>query len=196
MQPSHIKLLLLVLAMLGGIGGYYFVTTSPASEVKKTEKVELQANKPAAVNVSNVHIEQTAAGVTVSGQAKDVVDPGFTFFQLNATGTVPRPYLDKIAADILIENGKLRSGTVEATLKAGEKTDAVIFAIARVNTIGNGGTMFGSIQMRGITKEVSVPFTRDGNAIAGETHLDMAALGFADPDFKKDIRLNWRLGIK
>jgi hypothetical protein len=183
MYPSQLKFLLLVLVLFAGVGGYYYVTTSPSSDrpLVKTEPRVVRSAMPKVVNVTNVRLEKTQAGIDVSGQAKNMIDPAATFFRVTrrVESREQELVLVQAAADLRIENGQLRGGLLTASLV----TSPASFQITRVSTIDNGGVIVGLLTVAGKRRAVTVPYTREGNMIAADMVVG-------------DMRVVWRLAIK
>ncbi len=220
MQPSHIKLLLLILLMLG-VGGYVLYSTIPAAApTKKNEPAATTATStlPSA-NVTNVRIEKNGSALTITGQAKNEVEPSLTGLEVEvkmASETI-RATFDRVTADILVENRAMRAGTVSVDLKSmntgnpatnqrllsafgsratqDEFTKAT-YVITRIEKGQERGAIaIGMLTLNQVTKEVSVPFVREGGGLKGGTTIDLAQFGLQIPG-AESIYLKFLLGVK
>lgn len=208
MSSASVKFLLLIVFLFGVVGGYYYLTTAPATKpVASEEKKVVQPGKPNAVNVSNVHLEATSQGISVTGQAaNDIHSKDSSFRITRRVGALEQEISPRsLQADVLIDNGKLRSGLLLVdfaglVIRGNEvlPSDASSLArvqIARVVTRGDGGTMEGTIEFRGIKKDFTASFTRDGNAIAGIGSFDASIFNLPSAAFE-GLQIRWKLAIK
>ncbi len=198
-----------------GVGGYVAYTTiPPAAPQKKIEQpVTAATSTPQAPNVTNVHIEKNGPTVTISGQAKDAVDPGLTSltFEAQTEAGVVRGSFDKMTADVLVQNRGWRAGTVTIDLKSvntgsastnqrllnglGTASEA-IFTLTRVDRGQERGAIaVGTLTLHGASKEIQIPFAREGGALQGTFPLNLADYGWQIPGVSS-VQVRFSLGVK
>ncbi len=220
MQPSHIKLFLLILLMLG-VGGYVMYSTTPAAS--PTKKVELPTKATTSTlpvaNVTNLHIEKNGASLVITGQAKNEIDASLTGLEVEvktASETI-RGTFDRITADVLVENRAMRAGTVVVDLKSlntgsvatnqrllssfgtratQEVYTKATYAITRVDKgEERGAVAVGMLTLNQVTKEVSIPFVREGGGLKGGAMIDLSQFGLQIPG-AESVNLRFLLGVK
>lgn len=219
MQPSHIKLFLLILLMLG-VGGYVMYSTTPPAPRKQVEQPTASATStPSAPNVTNVHLEKKGQAVTVSGQAKEVIDPSLTdlIVEVASPAGTMRGSFDKVTADVLVENRGLKAGTVTVDLKslnmgsseANQRLLAVFgtrlnqpeytqatFVITHINRgIERGAIAVGNLTLNQITQEIQAPFVREGGGLRGSFPLTLSQFGLQLPGVET-VNVRFLLGVK
>lgn len=220
MQPTHVKLLAMVLVLFGGVGVYYYLMTSPVANAPRAEVKDQATTAPLSAittSTNSIHLEKTANGFIVTGKMKEAINPASISFGFTGYG----PAIDHegtfggIVADVSVENGKLQGGVVEFTMNTVDAGIAVLnahlqsedffdvvkypnarFQITDVQTRGTRGTMTGTLKFRGVEKELSLPFFRDGNSISADFLLDVTPFNFKYSGIKKDVRIKWKLSIK
>lgn len=219
MNPSAAKLLLLVVAMLG-IGGYVFYSTNAPSSSSKRE-VQQSASSTSGVlgaNVTNVTIEGDGKRFTVVGLAQEAVDPELTSFTVTLQGpslNLEPVTFTKMKADLLVQNRGIRGGAFEVdltgvTLKQEalqrearesilevQRFPSVLFVIRRVEKgEGSAAVLVGDLTLHGMTKEVRVPFARQGGSLRGKGELDPAAFNLKMPQGVQRILYTFSVGVK
>ncbi len=219
MQPSHIKLLLLILLMLG-VGGYVLYSTTPAAVPAKKAEQPLAATSTApSANVTNVHIEKNGSALVVTGQAKSEIEASLTGLEVEiktASETIHGTF-ERVTADLLVENRAMRAGTIVVDLKSlntgvaatnqrllsafgarasqDEFTKAT-YVITRIDKGEERGAIaVGMLTLNQVTKEVSIPFVREGGGLRGGAMVDLSQFGLQIPG-AQSVNLKFLLGVK
>lgn len=203
-----------------GVGGYVLYSTTPApTPAKKVEQTVTATSTMPTANVTNVHIEKNGSMLTVTGQAKSEVEASLTGLEVEiktASETIIGTF-DRVTADLLVENRAMRAGTIVVDLKSlntgvvatnqrllsafgaranqDEYTRAT-YTITRIDRGQERGAIaVGMLTLNQVTKELSIPFVREGGGLRGGVAIDLSQFGLQIPG-AQSVNLKFLLGVK